>query len=78
MAHHDSQQLPFELVALEAALKEVVNAAGMQVRLGWFILCVRLSGCLGKLGAFQSQPACHHPETLQAPPLPAGRSCPRR
>lgn len=34
MAHHDSQQLPFELVALEAALKEVVNAAGMQVWLG--------------------------------------------
>lgn len=34
MHHHDSQQeLPFELVALEAALKEVVNAAGMQVRL---------------------------------------------
>ena len=30
--HHDSQQLPFELVALEAALKEVVNQAGMQVR----------------------------------------------
>ncbi|KAL4458472.1 hypothetical protein ABPG75_013337 [Micractinium tetrahymenae] len=30
--HHDSQQLPFELVALEAALKEVVNAAGMQVK----------------------------------------------
>ncbi|KAI7841968.1 hypothetical protein COHA_004495 [Chlorella ohadii] len=29
---HDSQQLPFELVALEAALKEVVNAAGMQVK----------------------------------------------
>ncbi len=29
---HDSLQLPFELVALEAALKEVVNAAGMQVK----------------------------------------------
>lgn len=30
-AHHDSQALPFELVALECALKEVVNAAGLQV-----------------------------------------------
>ena len=32
MHSHDSLQLPFELVALEAALKEVVNAAGMQVK----------------------------------------------
>lgn len=32
----DSQQLPFELVALEVALKEVVNAAGLQVRLAGF------------------------------------------
>lgn len=40
MHPHDSQQLPFELVALEAALKEVVNAAGMQVRCGgdWFVV----------------------------------------
>lgn len=48
MHHHDSQQLPFELVALEAALKEVVNATGMQASAAqsWVVLA-RVHGAPG-------------------------------
>lgn len=52
MHHHDSQQLPFELVALEVALKEVVNAAGMQVR----GRCA--SDCSARRAACGRLPAC--------------------
>jgi hypothetical protein len=73
--HHYSQQLPFELVALEVALKEVVNAAGLQVKELESVALPALDALTKSVSRAGEQPAHLHPlsycwllATISCPP----------